>query len=162
MFLDAVSEGVEKIIFASSNHVVGQFELKNSPDIYFEDVGVSLKGLEQPCPDSYYGVSKSFGESLLSYLSFEFGIQSIGLRIGAVLPKSEDRDTAYAERYTKDTECPSSNRIRELEKRLSCLRVSNDRWRAGIRSLIESEWKGYVTKNWVGDGYSWMENEVNA
>jgi nucleoside-diphosphate-sugar epimerase len=55
--------GVETVVFASTNHVVGGYELEFEPDIYYHtDVHVDH---EDPVrPDSYYGVTKLFGEHL--------------------------------------------------------------------------------------------------
>ena len=84
--------GVQRIIFASSNHVVGFFPLKEDPykAIYegrFGDVQAPVPMLDASAmrPDSYYGVSKAFGESLGSYFHDEYGISVICMRIGWVV-----------------------------------------------------------------------------
>jgi uronate dehydrogenase len=73
--------GVKKIVFASSNHVTGFWEVKNvytTPDMSTR-------------PDSNYGVSKAFGEALGRYYSDEFGISIICLRIGSFLGEEHPR-----------------------------------------------------------------------
>jgi NAD+ dependent glucose-6-phosphate dehydrogenase len=69
---------VGKIVFASSNHVTGGYDLREQQ---------GLNGSEPVRPDSLYGVTKAFGEALGHYVSDTCGISVICLRIGWVLPK---------------------------------------------------------------------------
>jgi nucleoside-diphosphate-sugar epimerase len=72
--------GVGKIVFASTNHVAGYYELEN---IYANP--------EMPVrPDGYYGASKAFGEALGRYYSDAFGLSIICLRIGSFLPRPQN------------------------------------------------------------------------
>ena len=90
--------GVERIVFASSQHATGGFydvepwsfinngEYEKLPDNY--------KPLDETCrirTDSYYGASKSFGESLGSYYSDFHNLSTIHVRIGWVI--SDDDPT---------------------------------------------------------------------
>lgn len=84
--------GVKRIVFASSNHVVGNYPLRQDP--YKAIYDGRLGEVRRPFPplttdlirpDSYYGVSKSFGESLGSYFHEEYGVSVICLRIGWVM-----------------------------------------------------------------------------
>ena len=84
--------GVKRIVFASSNHAVGNYPLRQDP--YKAVYDGRLGEIRRPFPtlatdllrpDSYYGVSKAFGESLGSYFHDEFGISVICLRIGWVM-----------------------------------------------------------------------------
>ena len=84
--------GVKRIVFASSNHVVGNYPLRQDPykAIYDGRLGEVRRPFppltaDLTRPDSYYGVSKSFGESLGSYFHEEYGISVICLRIGWVM-----------------------------------------------------------------------------
>ena len=63
--------GVRRVVLASSNHAVGFFprHLAPAPD----DV--------PPMPDTYYGVSKAFGEALGSMYHHRFGLDVVCLRI---------------------------------------------------------------------------------
>lgn len=73
VFEAARRHNVRKIVFASTNHVVGFYKLE----------GRSSIGPELPIrPDSLYGVSKAFGEALGRYYSDAFEISVICLRIG--------------------------------------------------------------------------------
>ena len=75
-------QSVGKIVFASSNHATGGYELD----------GLSgLDGTEVVRPDSLYGVTKAFGEALGRYLSDRHGISVICLRIGSFLPAPDSK-----------------------------------------------------------------------
>ena len=100
VFEAARLSGVKRIIFASSNHALGFFPLKDNPykQIYegkFQDVRQPMKllGTEVVRPDGYYGVSKAFGESRGSYLHDEYGLSVICIRIGWVM---EPDDPTFA------------------------------------------------------------------
>lgn len=68
--------GVKKVIFASSNHATGYYEKEST-----------YTTPEMPVrPDSYYGVSKVFGEALGRYYADAHGISVICLRIGSFQP----------------------------------------------------------------------------
>ena len=84
--------GVKRVIFASSNHALGFYPLKDNPykQIYdgdFSSVRQPVTPLDTSLirPDGYYGVSKAFGEALGSYFHDEYGISVICIRIGWVM-----------------------------------------------------------------------------
>lgn len=91
VFEAAVQAGVERVIFASSNHAVGMFETDGMPTIYrpgqteypMVDHHVPLR------PDSNYGVSKAFGEAIGRYYAENFGLTVLCLRIGSVIPDDD-------------------------------------------------------------------------
>jgi UDP-glucose 4-epimerase len=56
--------GVEQVVFASTNHVVGMYEEEFAPEIYSPDSEVTIDHTDPVRPDSLYGVSKLFGEHL--------------------------------------------------------------------------------------------------
>lgn len=72
--------GVKRVVFASSNHVVG-----------FHRQGDLLDADCPRRPDSYYGLSKSFGEDLSRFYFDRYGIESACLRIGSSFPEPLDR-----------------------------------------------------------------------
>ncbi|HTI15540.1 MAG TPA: NAD(P)-dependent oxidoreductase [Dictyobacter sp.] len=79
----AVEAGVKQVIFASSNHAVGNYDHDNDPHIYqtgepFLDHNVPVR------PDSLYGASKCFGESLGRYFAENHGLHILCLRIGFI------------------------------------------------------------------------------
>ncbi len=84
--------GAKRVVLASTNHVVGFYPLKDDPyrAIYegrLSEVRRPFRMLDQRDmrPDSLYGVSKAFGESLGSFYHDEFGLSVICLRIGWVM-----------------------------------------------------------------------------
>ncbi len=83
VFEAAAQAGVQQIIFASSNHAVGTYDLENAPTIY-QTGQPMLDHLVPLRPDGYYGVSKGFGEILGRYYADHRGMRVICLRIGAV------------------------------------------------------------------------------
>ena len=70
--------GVKKIVFASTNHVSGYYELLGELPVTPE---MTVR------PDGYYGASKAFGEALGRYYSDAYGMSVICLRIGSYLAK---------------------------------------------------------------------------
>ena len=69
-----------RIIFASSNHVTGFYKQNETiaPDVPVR-------------PDSYYGVSKAFGENIARLYFDRHGIETVCLRIGSCFPEPKDR-----------------------------------------------------------------------
>ncbi|HVI92156.1 MAG TPA: NAD(P)-dependent oxidoreductase [Dongiaceae bacterium] len=76
LFEAARHHGKPRILFASSNHVVG---------FYRRDERIDATAL--PRPDSLYGVSKVFGESLASLYFAKFGQECLSIRIGSCFPE---------------------------------------------------------------------------
>ena len=83
--------GVGRVVFASTNHVVGYHFEKGEPyravfEGRFGDIRHPMPllstDLVRPC--CYYGVGKAFGEALGSYYHDRYGISCICLRIGGV------------------------------------------------------------------------------
>ncbi len=84
VFLAAMLAGVERVIFASSNHAMGGYR----------ELGDMLIGVElPPRPDSPYGATKLMGERLGRGLSAAFEITFIALRLGWVQSGENRPDT---------------------------------------------------------------------
>jgi uronate dehydrogenase len=63
--------GVERVVFASSNHAMGFYPRRRRV------------GIESPVrPDSRYGVSKAFGEALAALYAYKHGLRVTSIRIG--------------------------------------------------------------------------------
>ena len=60
----AADAGVERVVFASSIHTVGLYENELAPDLYDPDHPLEIHPDDPVRPDSFYGVSKVFGEAL--------------------------------------------------------------------------------------------------
>jgi len=84
VFEAARLSGVQRVVFASSNHAVGMHEREAAPDAYRADDPLVIGEDVAPRPDSLYGVSKVFGEVLGRYYADVHGLRVVCLRIGAV------------------------------------------------------------------------------
>jgi uronate dehydrogenase len=80
VFEAARTNGVRRVVFASSNHAVG-----------FYDRDETIDHRVYPRPDSRYGVSKVFGEALGSLYAYKYGMEVVCVRIGNVNPKPMDK-----------------------------------------------------------------------
>jgi NAD+ dependent glucose-6-phosphate dehydrogenase len=122
----AETAGVERVIFASSNHAVGMYELDNAPRIYARGHGIVVNKHSPTRPDSYYGVSKVFGEELgRFYAEQRRAFRFYALRIGGVLGASEDHPYGYAEAGVADGHWErDSEPYRTQEARLKAMWLS--------------------------------------
>ncbi|KQX81854.1 MULTISPECIES: NAD(P)-dependent oxidoreductase [unclassified Streptomyces] len=77
----AREEGVQRVVFASSNHAVGF--TPRPRDGGSPDEG-ELIPIDTPRrPDTFYGLSKSFGEDLAQLYWDKHGLESVSVRIGS-------------------------------------------------------------------------------
>ena len=106
--LEAAREAeLETIIFASTNHVQGMYEVENAPELYFgTNAPVRLSPDDPVRPDSYYGVTKSFGEDLCRYYveNYEYPKRAHAIRICSVRMPAYDHPYGDAERGVDDGE----------------------------------------------------------
>jgi uronate dehydrogenase len=79
VFEAARQKGVERFIFASSNHAIGFY-----PRAQRIDTDVTVR------PDSRYGVSKAFAEALGSLYADKYGLRVMCIRIGNVADEPVD------------------------------------------------------------------------
>ena len=89
--------GVRRVIFASSNHCVGQYEAENAPAIYTPGFGLVVRTDAPYRPDGLYGVWKAFGEVLGRYYSDAHGLQVTCVRIGSITAPDRPDDPSVAE-----------------------------------------------------------------
>jgi len=79
----AVDAGVERVVYASSNHAVGAYETdERTPEMYRSHDAFRLDGTEFPRPGNLYGVSKASGEIIGRYYHDAHGIAVCNIRIG--------------------------------------------------------------------------------
>ena len=72
--------GVKRVVFASSNHVMGFYRQSEVVDA------------QTPSrPDGLYGLSKAFGEDLSRLYFDRYGIETACVRIGSSFPEPRDR-----------------------------------------------------------------------
>lgn len=72
--------GARRIVFASSNHVMG---------FHRQDEVIDARSPMRP--DSYYGLSKAYGENLAQFYWDRYGLETVSLRIGSSFPEPRDR-----------------------------------------------------------------------
>lgn len=118
VFEAARSAGVERIVFASSNHAIGMYEVDGAPDIHELDDPRVYDHTAEIRPDSLYGVSKVYGEALGRYYHDRFGLKVFSLRIGTVRPE----DDPLSEEVLKAS--PPLLNLQEREQRRKRMRAT--------------------------------------
>ncbi|MFG2770060.1 NAD-dependent epimerase/dehydratase family protein [Streptomyces sp. NPDC048350] len=76
----AREEGVGRIVFASSNHAVGF-----TPRPREDDPVIPVDAPHRP--DTFYGLSKCFGEDLAQFYWDKHGLETVSVRIGSCFPE---------------------------------------------------------------------------
>jgi uronate dehydrogenase len=75
----ALRNDVRRIVYASTNHVVGMYPVDRKVDV----------AAELKC-DSRYGVTKAFTETVARFYYEKFGLESLGIRIGRCEDEATD------------------------------------------------------------------------
>lgn len=81
--------GVDAVIFASSNHAHGMWEIEGLPGVYRSGASPTLRIDDPYRPDSLYGWSKAAGEALGRHYSDTCGLRVFNLRIGWVMTEDD-------------------------------------------------------------------------
>ena len=103
----ARKHGVKRVVYASSVHAIGYHEME------------AQIGVDAPVrPDSLYGVSKNFVESLSRLYWDKFGIETACLRIFSSFPEPTDRRMLWS--YLSFADC-----VRLVEASLTAPRVGH-------------------------------------
>lgn len=91
---------VEKVILASTNHVVGMYEEEHSPELYELDYDLEITKETPTRADSHYASSKLFNEAHAQYYieNYEYPKQVYILRLGSIRGSKNDHPYADAER----------------------------------------------------------------
>lgn len=94
----ARESGVDRVVFASSNHAVHLHNVADpdDPESMREDAR-AVRPDDPTRPDSYYGVSKVAGEALGELYAERHGIEVVNLRIGWLMDEDELRETQNGE-----------------------------------------------------------------
>ncbi|WP_329397788.1 NAD(P)-dependent oxidoreductase [Streptomyces melanogenes] len=77
----AREEGVARVVFASSNHAVGFTPHPQGEPPLERDALIPVDTPRRP--DTFYGLSKSFGEDLAQFYWDKYGLESVSVRIGS-------------------------------------------------------------------------------
>ncbi len=92
-FEAALRNDFERVVFASSNHAVNMANTV-SPTRPETTVGkpAVVRPAEPPAPDTYYGITKVFGEAMGHYYATRHDLEVINCRIGWLLTAEELRN----------------------------------------------------------------------
>jgi NAD+ dependent glucose-6-phosphate dehydrogenase len=173
--------GVEKLIFASSQRVMGLYEEDHAPELYEEDYPLTLDHETLPKPDGYYGASKVFGENICRTHARRNGAPSqvFSLRISSVRTKQYDHPYGDAERgvdRSKEDELGpdddvwdqsqtgswerGSDEYEEMVKRLKASWTSQRDFAHMLECCLENETVTYDTFYAVSDNAArWFDTE---
>ncbi|MGY6704631.1 NAD-dependent epimerase/dehydratase family protein [Roseinatronobacter sp.] len=75
-----VGNGVDRVLFASSNHAIGMYP-----------VGTRIDHTAPPQPDSRYGVTKAFGEQLAALYAAKTPVRGFCMRIGSCFEQASTK-----------------------------------------------------------------------
>ena len=81
----AREEGVGRIVFASSNHAVGYTPRPQGDAPFGQSALIPVDTPRRP--DTFYGLSKSFGEDLAQLYWDKHGLETVSVRIGSCFPE---------------------------------------------------------------------------
>jgi len=135
VFEAARRAGASRVVFASSNHAIGMYELDGAPGLYGVEDNRSYDHDVELRPDSLYGVSKAYGEALGRFYMERHDLRVFCLRIGAV--RANDDPTVPSENPLLDLDAEGRrNRMRAVwlsrrdcaELIGRCLEVEDIRW----------------------------------
>ncbi|MBT2450775.1 NAD(P)-dependent oxidoreductase [Streptomyces sp. ISL-43] len=87
-------EGIRRVVFAGSNHAVGYVPLAGG-----EPIGSGIPAR----PDTYYGLSKAFGENLASLYADKYGVETVSIRIGSCF--AEPRTVRMLSTWLSPADC---------------------------------------------------------
>jgi len=144
VFEAARQAGCVRVIFASSHHVVGGYQLERRANGNASALDTPLSVDVPPRPDSLYAVSKVFGEALGRYFSETFGIQVACIRIGSM----NNADSAIPPRSRLPW-----RRNTEAEKRLAAKWLSHRDFARLMRAILKRN-VPYAIVYGVGDNAS--------
>jgi hypothetical protein len=106
VFLAAATSGVDRLVFASSNHAMGEYRERDETPI-----SESLP----PRPGNPYGAAKLMGERLGASLAKVYGLSFIGLRIGWT-QRGENRPETLPDEWSRGLWLSDS----DFERLLTC------------------------------------------
>ena len=78
-------EGVRRVVFASSNHAVGFTPRPRGDHPLPQEALIPIDTPRRP--DTYYGLSKCFGEDLAQLYADRHGVDTVSVRIGSCFPE---------------------------------------------------------------------------
>lgn len=89
VFEECRRSGVQRIVFASTNHTQHGNTILTTPETLDKSQTKQMKLTDPPNPDSYYAISKLFGENLGKLYSERHNLEFVGLRIGWIIASND-------------------------------------------------------------------------
>lgn len=146
VFEAARQAGVDKVVFASSNHAVGTYETENVPELWDLDDSRQWDHTSEPRPDSLYGVSKLYGEGMARYYVDHHGMRAVCLRIGGVRSPEDPSHPANLWKPERDSE----DTIRQQRRRMRAVWLSERDCVQLIERSLETQ-KAWVLAYGISD-----------
>jgi len=117
VFRAAAEADVDRLVFGSSNHVVGMYEYLNRPDIYYPGFDLAVDHTVPPRPDSMYGVWKLYGEGIGRMGAATGDYRFYGLRICSVRGPDRETPAEYADHLVAEGWDPDSEEFEHEVRR---------------------------------------------
>jgi nucleoside-diphosphate-sugar epimerase len=114
VFEAARRAGVERVVFASSNHTIGWYEYESQPQVYRLDDPRVWDETVPVRPDSLYGVSKVYGEALGRHYVDRYGLRVFCLRIGTVTKDDDPRAASVTAQSPALLNLPVDERLNRM------------------------------------------------
>ena len=141
----AADAGVDRVVFASSNHVVGMYEREHAPELYRRDYDLTIDHTVPIRPDSYYGSSKACGEAFGRQFAELEELAFYALRIGSVRDPEYDHPYGDAERGVEDGEWERGSEAYERQvARMKCTWQSRRDLAHMVDRCLRTEAQGHV------------------
>ena len=141
--LEAASDAeVEQVVFASSIHAAGMWEEDGKPDVYDLDDDTNVTVDDDERPDSYYGVSKAYGEDMGRFYieQREYPKQFYAARIASVRGGLYDNPYGDAEKGVENGDWErGSEAYTEQVKRLKGTWLSLRDWAQLVELCLADE-----------------------
>jgi len=147
---------LDTFVFASTNHVMGMYEVENAPEVYYPDSDLLIDHTDPVRPDSYYGASKAFGEDLLRYYveNHEYPKRGYALRICSVRMPEYDHPYGDAEAGVDDGEFDrGSDAYAEQVARMKSMWQSRRDFAHQVECCLTDESVEYGIFNGVSDNH---------
>ena len=119
VFAAAHRAGVPAVIYASSGHVLDGAEQRAGAALYELADARQFDESTPPEPDTLYGISKLYGETLGRHYARHQGLRVISIRIGMVLPDDNPRTREAGGRGRSSAMAPQERYPRIRAKWLS-------------------------------------------
>ncbi len=91
----AVEHDIDRVVFASSNHAIGTYNIEDEsdPETMITGHATTIHPTDPPMPDSFYGVSKASCEALGNYYAVRHDLEIVNLRIGWLMDVDKLHET---------------------------------------------------------------------